>query len=186
VNIIKKIRLKFGHWFLKKKLKSLKRRKVVHNLKTAKSAGIIFTSVKGENFQKISQFLNFLTNNQLKVYALAYVHSKEIPNEITAHSKINFFTKKDLNFYFKPKNSIIDSFTEKEFDILIDLSTKNYFPVKMINNLSHAHFKVGLADHSGKDYDLMLSLKNNQDLEYYIEQLKYYLTEINSEKNLAI
>jgi hypothetical protein len=185
VNFIENIKRKLGNWYLKRKMRSIKRRKTVHNFQTADSVGVLFSSDQLNQFDTINGFLDYLSNNNLKVFALAYVKSKSIPDELSAKRKINFFTHKDLNFYYKPKNTLIDSFIDKDFDILIDLSTKDYFPLTLVNNLSKSHFKVGLDNLSSREYDFMFSLGESHDLYYYIEQIKHYLSNINKEKTIV-
>ena len=184
MNIIKNIRLTFGNWFLKKKLKSVKRKKSVHSFNSAQNAGIIFNVNHLDNFEAIDQFMKYLSGKNLQVFALVYIHGKKIPDELTAKQKINFFTKKDINFYYKPKSKLVNNFIEKEFDILIDLSNENHFPLTLVNNLSKASFKVGQDNLTGRDYDLMFSLKKNQGIDFYIEQIKHYLSQINKEKTV--
>ena len=184
MNIIKNIRLKLGNWFLKKKMKSVQRKKAVHNFKSANTVGILFNVNHFNNFDNINHFLRYLAEQDIQVFALVYIHAKKVPNELSAKRRINFFTKKDVNFYYKPKATIINSFLEKEFDILIDLSTDNHFPLTLVNNLSRASFKVGMEHMTGRDYDLMFSLKNKEDIGYFIEQIKHYLSQINKEKTV--
>lgn len=185
MNIIKKIRLKLGYWLLKKRMKSVQRNKTVHNLNSAKTAGVLFTADNSTEFSWINSFLNELINTKIKVFALAYIPTKHVPNDLLANRKINFFTKKELNFSCTPNSSMVDSFIKKDLDLLIDLSDERYFPVIYVNNLSKAAFKVGSANAVKKDYDLMISIKDNQDLSYFIEQIKHYLSQIKNEKNIV-
>ncbi|MFO8235656.1 MAG: hypothetical protein R6U04_09660 [Bacteroidales bacterium] len=186
MNIIKNIREKIGNWFLKRKLKSLKRKKIVCNLEKANTAGVLFTHAENSNFEIINEFLRYLNEKNIKIFVLGYIHSNQIPEELKKYQKINFILKKDFNFFYKPKNHIIHSFIEKEFDLLIDISMQSYFPVKVINNLSRARFKAGKENNEGKDYDLMISLKRHQGLRFFIEQIKHYLNRINLEKTIII
>ncbi|MFP3859480.1 MAG: DUF6913 domain-containing protein [Bacteroidales bacterium] len=182
MNILKNIRLKAGNWLLRRRFKKVKRNKVVHNLETANTAGVLFTAGENSNFEIINEFLSFLSEKDIKVFALGYIHSKHIPEDLQKHQKINFVLKQDFTFFYKPKKPVIESFIEKEFDLLIDISMKNYFPVKLINNLSKAKFKVGNENNIDKDYDLMIALKKHQGLRFFVEQIKHYLSKINLEK----
>jgi hypothetical protein len=166
-------------------MKSVKRRKTVHNFNSARTAGVLFTADESTDFSLINSFLNDLINKEMKVFALAYIPSKHVPNDLSANRKINFFTKKELSFSFTPKSQLAESFINKEIDLLIDLTSEKYFPAIYINNLSKAAFKVGSADAEKKDFDLMFSLKENHDMHYFIEQIKHYLSQIKNEKNIV-
>jgi len=182
VDIFRKPKEKIAHWLLTKKQRNLHRAKEVHNFDTARNIGVIFSLEKEESFDVTNQFLNFLAGKKIKVYALGYVPQKEIPPKLAPNSKINLFTRKDLNWYYMPTHPIVNQFTEQEFDILIDLSDYTLWPLKFVNNLSRARFKVGKEANDGKNYDMMLKIGEDQDLQYFIEQIKYYLSRINKKQ----
>ena len=168
-----------GHFNLKKRLKSLNRKVKIHNFNTAKTAGIIFNSPDEKSFEDIKHFLSFLSNNELKVIALGYIPSNKIPENYLMRKGINFYCKSDLNWYYKPKNELVDQFINQEFDILFDLSIKNYFTVNYVGSLSKAAFKIGKQSENAY-HDLLIDIKANDTIEYLIEQIKHYLNIINN------
>lgn len=170
----KNIKCKIGHFYLNKRLKKLKRHVKAHNFKTAKTAGIIFNSPDEKSFEVIKEFLSFLSENELKVIALGYIPSKKVPENYLMRKGINFYSKSDLNWYFKPKNETVNQFANQEFDILFDLSIKNYFTVNYVGLLSKAQFKVGKQSDNAYQ-DLLIDIKENNTVEYLIDQIKYYL-----------
>ncbi len=179
MNPLKKIKTSIGNFILAKKQKRLKRTKKVHNLTTAKDIGVLFEVTHMEDYHKIDPFLSFLSEKDINLFALAYYPRKEIPENLHGISTLNIFCNGDLNWYRRPKGLVIDKFMRKNFDILIDLSNGNYFPVKYINNLSKAGFKVGKNGKSGFEHDLFIQINENHEENFYIEQLKYYLSNIN-------
>ena len=54
----------------------------------------------------------------------------------------DFFNIKDLNWYYKPQNYIIDNFIQKEYDILINLCDSSVIPIKYLVASSIARFKI--------------------------------------------
>lgn len=168
-----------GHYNLKKHLKSLNRQVKTHNFNTAKSAGILFSSPDDDSFRAIKDFLTFLSEKDLKVYALGYVPSKKIPQQFLLRKGINFYCKTDLNWYYKPKNEIIEQFVNREFDILFDLSLNDYFTVNYTGSLSKASFKIGVQKENAYQ-DLVIDVNKNKSVEYLIEQIKHYLTLLNN------
>jgi hypothetical protein len=179
VSTKKTIKCKIGRFNLKKRLKSLKRQVKVHNFNTAKTAGIIFNSPDEKSFEAIKQFLSFLSQYELKVIALGYIPSKKIPENFLMRKGVNFYCKTDLNWYYKPKNELVDQFIEQEFDILFDLSIKDYFTVNYVGSLSKAVFKIGKQSDNAYQ-DLTIDIKENKTVEYLIEQIKHYLNIINN------
>ncbi|SRR6056297_1300893 len=182
MNPFRNMKISFGNYILAKKQKKLKRRKTVYNLSTAQNIGVLFNVENMQDYEKIDPFLSFLSEHGNNIFALAYYPHKGIPSNLRSISAINIFSKEDLNWYQKPSGKFIDKFITKEFDILIDLSSESFFPVKYINNLSKACFKVGKTNEVGFEYDLTLRLNEKHGDNFYLEQLKHYLSNINNQK----
>ncbi|MCF8336311.1 MAG: hypothetical protein K9H65_06890 [Bacteroidales bacterium] len=182
VNILKKIKLRLGNWLLKRKQKSVKRKKAVFNFDTAQTVGVLFSLDQNQSYQVIKEFLDFLDNKKLQTFALAYCPDKKIPDRYIGASRINIFTSKDLNWLYIPKDPMIEQFTAKHFDILFDLTPPDQFPTQYINNLSQACFKVGRESHSGKEHDMIFRIDDQKDIKYIIDQIKYYISRINKEE----
>ncbi len=179
MSTIRNIKCKIGRYNLRKQLKNLKRQVKTHNFNTAKSAGILFSSPDDDSFRAIKDFLTFLSEKELKVYALGYVPSKKIPQQFLMRKGINFYCKTDLNWYYKPKNEIIDQFVNREFDILFDLSLKDYFTVNYTGSLSKASFKIGVQKENAYQ-DLVIDVNKNKSVDFLIEQIKHYLNILNN------
>ena len=93
--------------------------------------------------------------------------------------QFDFFFLKDLNWYYKPQNYVINNFLEKDYDILINLCTSNCVPVKYLAGSSRAKFKVGKFEDNLSVYDMMIDVKQNS-LETLIKEVKHYLNLINT------
>jgi hypothetical protein len=63
---------------------------------------------------------------------------------------------------------------KKDFDLLFDLSLKDLFPVRYMTEISPATCKVGRYMESGR-YDLMIDVRENESVDYLIEQIRHYL-----------
>ena len=91
----------------------------------------------------------------------------------------DFFYQKDLNWYYKPQNYIIDNFVQKEYDILINLCDSSIIPIKYLVASSMAHFKIGIYEEEYEIYDLMISLKEDKSIDKLMIEIKRYLKLIN-------
>ncbi len=174
-----KIRLKFGHKILTKRLKKTFRNKQVYNLGLAETAGILISTENEADWLENKPFIDFLNDNKIKLTVLIYLKNKNLISYYSQLQKVNYFSKDRLTFFFVPKADFIDKFCKKEFDLLIDLSLNHFFPTTYITALSKAHFKVGLKNEYNQFYDLMIDLGNLKNREVYFEQLKHYLTLLN-------
>ncbi|MDA3781532.1 MAG: hypothetical protein PF487_15095, partial [Bacteroidales bacterium] len=179
VTYLKKIKESFGRYIIRKKTKSIKRKVIVHNFNTAKTAGVLFNIYNDNSYDYIKDFLNFLNSNNIQVIALGYTNLKTTPEELLIRKNINIINKKDLNWYGDPKNELVTKFIEKDIDILFDLSLKDTFPLKYIGSLSKASFKVSKESDYNNSSDIMLNIKKDESLKYFIEQIKHYLSIIN-------
>ncbi|MDD2278210.1 MAG: hypothetical protein PHD06_03470 [Bacteroidales bacterium] len=175
-----KLKLKVGHNQLRKNLKGVKRNRLIYNLDTARTIGILFNAASDDVFNNALEFANFLNRKNLEVSAVAFYCGKETPQSYLLRKNVDLFNKKDINWYHKPQVPSVDKFIEKDFDILIDLSMKEVFPLKWIATLSRAKFKVGNLSYYGTPNDLIINLKPNDDIEYLISQITHYLQLINN------
>lgn len=175
-----KLKSKVGHSSLSKHLKGLVRSKKVYNLDSARRIGLLFVVNTDTVFEQVLNFVNYLKDKNLDVKVVAYFPGKEIPQQFLLRKNINVFTKKDLNWYLKPLSLFVEEFIAEDFDILIDLSMEENFPMKWIVSLSRAKFKVGNLSYYGNPNDLIINVKPGENLDFLISQLKHYLHLINN------
>ncbi|MBE9467679.1 MAG: hypothetical protein IMY72_05065 [Bacteroidetes bacterium] len=176
-----KIKLKIASFGLKRKLKKSFRTRQPINLKNAKTIGIVYNDNEQKSNVIIKSFVEFLSKKNIQVYVVEFINKKIKTENYIRKNGFNYFALNDLNCFYKPKSVIVDEFIKNEFDILIDLSlNNNYFPVKFINALSKAKFKVGKFYKTPNYYDFMINIDENNNLEFFIEQIKHYLSMINN------
>jgi len=180
VKIFSKIRSSLGEKMLVKKANMLVRKKHAHNFNTAKTIGIIFEASNKRDFQLVKEFSKYLTGIHIDCSILGFVNAKEISNDLLFRDNTYFFCNKDLDFFFRPSQPDVNRFLMKNFDILIDLSLVRYFPLSYIISLSPAVFKVGRYTEGNTELDFMIDIHSQPDLEFLIEQIKYYVSILNN------
>ncbi len=179
MQFIEDLKQKIGQWVFLRELKSNKRLKEVSNLEKAKSVGILYDATNIEQIRKIEPFVKYFFDLRKEVKALGYVNMKSLDNCHIPRLNYDFFYKKDLNWYYKPQNYIIDNFIKKEYDILINLSDSSCIPIKYLVASSIAHFKIGQFEEGYEIYDLMIKLNRKKRQERLMEEIKHYLNLIN-------
>ncbi|GAB4297342.1 MAG: hypothetical protein Kow0068_21570 [Marinilabiliales bacterium] len=172
----KNIKSKIAYAILNNKIKKITRQKGTFNLENAKSIGILFNARNIAYYNSAREFFNYLKNKRIDIWSLGYTEDPDVIEAYSYQIGMNHFTKKSLNWYKKPKGNNIDQFINKELDILIDLSLIDFFPIHYIVGLSKAKMKVGIYQEHSKYYDLMIDIGDNKNLDFYIEQLKHYLS----------
>lgn len=174
-----KTRKSLTKYSLRKKKALSVRNRQVHNFDTAKSVGIFFDTSDTKSFQNIRDFSKKLKSQGISFEILGYINSDEIPGELLLWDDCNVISNKDLDWIFRPKDSITESFISKEFDILFDLSLNNFISSFYIVSLSRALFKVGKFSENDNDLDLMINIDQNNSVDYLIEQINVYVSMIN-------
>ena len=179
MQFIEDFKLKVGKWVFQRELQTNSRTKEVCNLDDAKSIGILYDATSEQQIKIIKPFVSYFFDLKKDVKALGYVNSKELSYCHTPKLQYDFFYQKDLNWYYKPQNYIIDNFIKKEYDILINLCDSNTIPIKYLVASSIAHFKIGIHEEGYEIYDLMISLKEDKSIEKLMNEIKYYINLIN-------
>lgn len=178
IQFIEDIKQKVGDYFFKRELKSNTRKRVVHNLHTAQSIGILYDATEQEHMMQVSEFVNALFQTKKDVKALGFVNLKELTHHHMPMLQFDFFFLKDLNWYYKPQNYIIKNFVEKDYDILINLCDSSCIPIKYLAGSSQAKFKVGKYEEDVDLYDMMIDVKDSS-LTGLIKEIHHYLNIIN-------
>lgn len=176
------IREKTGRYILKQKIRRSSRTKEFINLEDATRIGVIFHQTDYNSFESVQKFLKKLAEDGKQIFAIGFIEKKEIPQEYVLKKGFNFFCLKELNWYYKPEPVFVADFIERDFDLLINLSIDNVFPVDYIFALSNARFKAGKYTEGYEFADLSIDIKKSGDIDYLIMQISHYLSEINKKK----
>ena len=179
MQFIEDFKQKVGKWVFQRELKINKRSKAVCNLEDANSIGILYDATSEEQIKMVKPFVSYFFDLKKDVKALGYVNSKQLSFHHTPKLQYDFFYQKDLNWYYKPQNYIIDNFVKKEYDILINLCDSSIIPIKYLVASSIAHFKIGIHEQNYEIYDLMISLKDDKSMEKLMHEIKHYINLIN-------
>ena len=179
MQFIEDFKQKVGKWVFQRELKTNKRTKEVCNLDNAQSIGILYDATSEEQIKMVKPFVSYFFDLKKDIKALGYVNSKQLSFHHTPKLQYDFFYQKDLNWFYKPQNYIIDNFVKKEYDILINLCNSSIIPIKYLVASSIAHFKIGIHEENYEIYDLMISLKDDKSMEKLMHEIKHYINLIN-------
>ncbi|MEC9210008.1 MAG: hypothetical protein VX762_06240 [Bacteroidota bacterium] len=179
MQFIEDFKQKVGKWVFQRDLKKNARTKEACNINDAKSIGILYDATSEGHIKMIQPFVAYFFDLKKDVKALGFVNSKQLSYCHVPKLQYDFFYKKDLNWYYKPQNYIIDNFIKKEYDILINLCDSSIIPIKYLVASSIAHFKIGIYEENYEIYDLMISLKDDKSMEKLMHEIKHYINLIN-------
>jgi hypothetical protein len=180
--MFRRIRTAVGKYFYKKDVSKAPHIRKMVNLEEARRIGILYTLDDVPSYEAVSEFVTRLQHEQKEVKALGFVRNKNLISRFLPKLSYDFFSRKDINWFYKPIHRKVRDFIEKEFDILIDLSLKESFTLKYISGLSNAFCRVGrYSDENTEYYDLLFDIPPALSLKDYIKQITHYLTVIKSD-----
>lgn len=158
---------------------SLSRKEVV-NLSDAEKIGIVYFLENENIYREVSGFVKSLQEKKKKVQAIGLVKDKYLTQSFLPKLSYDFIYEKNLNWFGRPSGKYVDEFVRREFDILIDLSNGDSFPVRYIMSRTRAKTKIGFFNEKNKEIlDLFIKTDNYSDVKQLIIQIEYYLSIIN-------
>jgi len=173
------LRERIGSGVLKQKLKTFTRETRVCNLKSAETALILFDAMDAESFPVVKSFMRTLEKDGISCQAYSYVNQKEIPQELLLQDHFQVLTRSDINWYHKPQGEIAEQFYRLQADLLVDFNRHRPLVLQYLTRLSRARFKVGCYTEMKNDFDLMISLKEEDNAAFLSEQFLHYLGMLN-------
>lgn len=184
MNLITTIRIRAGKLALTRELARHHRLKKNSSISAAKSIGLLYYLADEAAYNTIEAFIQALNEKQKKVRLICYTDLKIVPHYFIPKLTQDIITVKDLNWFRKPAKGFVQEFIAEKFDLLIDLSMFDYFPLQYIAALSEASLKVGRFDEAHTEYyDLMIDTSGVTGLDEFISQIDHYLNMLNQEPN---
>jgi hypothetical protein len=153
-----------GERAIRKSLKNVRRRVISCNIHSAKKLGILFNATHQVSFEIVKDLVKNLSQNKASIEVLGFVDSKQLIDHYLYRKGFDFFTRNQLNWYHKPNSEAIEKFIKKPFDLLLDLSLDNPFPIRYILACSEAKFKAGRFSSDQEFLDLMIDIEKEKSV----------------------
>ncbi len=183
----KQFKQKAASYFFNREMQKHPRQTKTMRFHDAKTIGIVYDATIERNYEIVKAYVKQLRDEFKKdVLALGYYDGLELPPMRFSKLGLDFFTKKNLNWYLKPAHPMVSKFTNVGFDMLICLNTEKCYPLKYISALTKANFKIGKYEkNSSPVYDFMISVKDQVTLPQFIDLVNNYLKHIGNEPQKA-
>ena len=110
MNFIERTKARWGEKILHAQLNSVKRNAEVCNIRNANSIGILFNATHQISFEIVKELVKNLSTKNNTIDVLGYVDTKQLIDHYLYRKGFDFFTRKQLNWYYKPINSNADEF----------------------------------------------------------------------------
>jgi len=128
------------------------------------------------NFQR---FLQKLELRFQKVQVIGFLDKKAADKQMD----YPIFTKKEINWLWKPKGTQVNNFKNQQFDLLINLCQQNCLPLEYLAVTSKAHYKIGATTDYPNQYDLILK---TDDFKSYLDQINFFLKKFKNDRQMSI
>lgn len=182
MKLINKIRYRIARRNLHSDHQKTIRVRKPYSLDSAQFVALLYHLPDEDTYKKVEEFIKGLNELNIKVKVACYTDLKIIPHYFIPKLLQDIITSKDVNWYFQPVKPFVKDFLDEEFDLLIDLSLSEHFPLLYLAAKSKAGLKIGRFDEEHQDYyDLMIDVPQDASIEFFIEQVMHYLNKINTE-----
>ena len=151
----------------------------INTLRNSKSVGILWNPADERSIEAFESLRKTLKSKGIKSRSVAHVHSSRELEMLTTITNSGFLHKRNISWFGRPKSNSGMQFVLEPFDILIDLSIAKTIPLQYILVHSHATFKVGWQGIEPNYYDLNIDVSMKPLCIYLLEQIIYYLENIN-------
>ena len=158
---------------------SHQREKKIKTLSDSKFVGIIWNPADIGGIEIYEALRKNLNNKGIKSIGIAHIESTLEMETLSTVTHSGFLHKRHVEMMGCPKTSAGLDFLEQQFDILIDISIIKTIPLLYLLVHSKAKFKVGWQGEGNNFYDLNIDVSKNPNSQYLMEQIVYYLENIN-------
>lgn len=159
---VEDIKIYFGKRALSSKLKNVRRQVKTCSLSDAVKIGILFNATHVVSFEIVKELVKNISTKSNSIEVLGYVDSKQLVDHYLYRKGFEFFTRNQLNWYYKPIEESVNRFIEMEFDLLLDLSLDDPFPLQYILGCSKAKFKAGRYSKDQEYLDFMIDIEKEK------------------------
>ncbi len=181
MKLFKGVKRKLSEYQLKQRAKKSKREVQFPGLKHCKHALITGYIKSKADLDGFMQFRERLVNEGVQVDGLLG-YDETIP-ETQRRIQIEhclIITPTDLEKVPLPEDMAYKRLVQKEYDLLADLSTEDFYPIKYCCSLSKSLFKIGASEGFREEhFDVVIDVGTNQSTAYLAEQLLHYIKMIN-------
>lgn len=155
------------------------------NIDQAKTIAVIFDATNIDHLEIVKKYVGKLKERKKNIKAVGFFDMKITPQNISySKAEFDFFNLKELTGINQPSSPYIQTFIKEPFDILVDLNIQNKFPLRSIMLQSAAKFKVGIdIPENQQTHDLLISVKPEEGLVHFLNQVERYLEMINKADN---
>jgi len=164
---------KYIDFSIRQRTKNSPRRKHFANLQDVSNI-LLLISADNISDKEIEEIMKMLKDKK-RVSAWVF-NAQETSLKNTVNMKL--LTKKDVSILQKPTEKVEESFLSSEYDLLIDLTTREVLPLKYLLGISKALCRCGMKKRGYSFYDLEIDVPAKTKGTELLKQILHYLNAI--------
>lgn len=174
---------KFVSNYFKKRLfddyQKQRRNAKIQTFNNSKSIGILWNPVDEASVETYELLRKTLKDKGIRAVGIAHIDSQREKDTFATIAHSGFSNNVNVSWAGRPKTGDGAQFIQEQFDILIDLSIQKVLALQYILVHSTSTFKVGWQSSEYNYYDLNIDVSEKPQCRYLMEQIVYYLENIN-------
>ena len=179
MEFLKNIKLTIGNRYLKRESKSKNELSFI-NWDDIKRIKLLFIRKNDFIADELSAFARELVQLGKVVDVLIYVPKNKLDEGFKRRKSVEYYCKKDLNWYGKPKREIIENFISTKSDLLIIPVFEDVFHIKWLASMCNVKMIVAPFTESNNWANTLIKLED-ENIEQFIQQTVHYLKMINKQ-----
>lgn len=167
-------------------LSGVTREKRIENISKVRDIAVIFTVGDEDRWNTLLAFVRQMEQQNKHVWLIGFQRDTLEINYIFSHQQTTIcHEKEDFNFFGLPKEGVVEGFTGRHYDLLIDASSEPTFFANYTAARALADLKVAYVDPSQPTdpnvqhiFDLLIRKEQPIDIPDYLEEVTKYLSMI--------
>ncbi|MBO4645599.1 MAG: hypothetical protein J5642_03685 [Bacteroidales bacterium] len=135
-----------------------------------------------DTYKEIYAVFSRLQTAKRSVWLMGYIDEKAVPFYCLQQLSADYFCKKDLNWFGRPNKVQIEDFCKIDFDIMIDFSHQKFDPIRLMMQITPAHFIVGGNKENIDCYDLLIDSEQELTHNELINEIAKYTSSLSGER----
>lgn len=152
----------------------------VYTYDNAKTMGILYDVVDKNTHLQVAEFAKLVQSlhGDIHVTMLGFLDNPDLQQALPQTVKTDFYGVEDFSWSGKLQKGSAYDFIGTKYDILLDITTQDSYPLLYVLMASVASYKVGRFVEEDMRYDLMIDTQEDNSISNLITQINVYLSKI--------
>lgn len=183
MKFIQRFRERLGFWKLKRKSAAVERQRASQIRWSEKpSIGLLYF-YRVEEEKALHDWVENKAKSGFKVRSLGFMELAKGESLPASGLRYEFFSQKELNWFYEPVSPAVQNFIAEEFDVLIDLDRVGRLPIRYALQQSKARMRIGRCGEE-VPFDLCFEVDRQTDINAFLKITEQYLDMLDPTKQM--